>query len=96
MTLDEAANRHANEGWKTVDGEQTGDINPVKWASFVSGANWQDEQTNRQVNELGLLVHRLCKMIEDNLIEGKPLDIKKVEEARSYIIKNFQIKNVLR
>jgi len=41
MTLDEAANRHANDGWKTMDGKQTADIDPVKWASFVSGANWQ-------------------------------------------------------
>lgn len=53
MTLDEAANRHANEGWKTVDGEQTGDINPVKWASFVSGANWQHEQDQKEMLAYG-------------------------------------------
>lgn len=53
MTLDEAANRHANEGWKTVDGEQTGDINPIKWASFVSGANWQHEQDRKEMLAYG-------------------------------------------
>lgn len=44
MTLDEAAKRHANTGWKMVDGSKEPDIDDKKWASFISGANWQREQ----------------------------------------------------
>jgi hypothetical protein len=66
--------------------EQSGD------SQTAERKDWEE----KRISELSLLVHRLCKQIEDNFIEGKPLDIKKAEEARNYIIRNFSGKDILR
>lgn len=61
MTLDEAAKRHANSGWKTMDGAQVPEIDKVKWASFISGANWESEQLVNKIRKETGAGKELCE-----------------------------------
>lgn len=84
MTLDKAAKRHANSGWKMCDGTQEAVIDDKKWASFISGANWQLEKHSKELRALRNIMATMASANQDNVIGSAFYYIRQLQSYRDW------------